>query len=42
MSLKTLEAYLAEEAQDLTSKCTKCGKCFEVCPMIGFALVPIA
>ena len=36
MNLKTLEAYLDEEAQDLTSKCTKCGKCFEVCPMINF------
>ncbi|MBI4635114.1 MAG: (Fe-S)-binding protein [Candidatus Rokubacteria bacterium] len=36
MELKTLEAYLDEEAQDLTSKCTKCGKCFEVCPMINF------
>ncbi|MGH7411752.1 MAG: (Fe-S)-binding protein [Candidatus Methylomirabilis sp.] len=36
MSATTLADYLQEEAQDLASKCTRCGKCFEVCPMIGF------
>lgn len=36
MSSRTLTEYLDDEARDLTSKCTKCGKCFEVCPMVSF------
>jgi heterodisulfide reductase subunit D len=36
MSSTTLEQYLQDEAEDLASKCTKCGKCFEVCPMVAF------
>jgi ferredoxin len=35
MSVRTLEAYLEAEGRDLAAKCTSCGKCFEVCPMVS-------
>lgn len=31
-----LEDYLAKEAQDMADRCTACGKCLEVCPMVDY------
>jgi Fe-S oxidoreductase len=40
--METLEAYLQREAADLTSKCTTCGKCVEVCPIVAHTSVASA
>jgi heterodisulfide reductase subunit D len=34
MNGKTLWSYLEAEADDLTTKCTRCGRCVEVCPVV--------
>ena len=31
-----LDEYLAKEAQDMADRCTACGKCLEVCPMVDY------
>lgn len=37
-----IEAYLTREAQGLTSRCTSCGKCVEVCPVVPYSLANAA
>lgn len=32
-----LKAFEQAEAERILSACTRCGKCFEVCPMTGYA-----
>lgn len=32
-----LKAFQQSEAERILSACTQCGKCFEVCPMTGYA-----
>lgn len=32
-----LKAFQQAEAERILSACTQCGKCFEVCPMTGYA-----
>ena len=36
MSPLVLQAYLEEETQAILEKCTTCGKCVEVCPMLPY------
>jgi Fe-S oxidoreductase len=36
MSQLVLQAYIEEETQDILEKCTSCGKCVEVCPMLPY------
>jgi heterodisulfide reductase subunit D len=36
MSQRVLQAYLESETEDILQKCTTCGKCVEVCPMLPY------
>jgi heterodisulfide reductase subunit D len=36
MSQLVLQAYIASETEDILDKCTTCGKCVEVCPMLPY------
>jgi heterodisulfide reductase subunit D len=36
MSQLVLQAYIAEETEEILDKCTTCGKCVEVCPMLPY------
>ena len=36
MSQAVLRAYIEEETQEILEKCTTCGKCVEVCPMLPY------
>jgi heterodisulfide reductase subunit D len=36
MSQAVLRAYIATETQDILDKCTTCGKCVEICPMLPY------
>jgi heterodisulfide reductase subunit D len=36
MSQLALQAYLESETQDIVDKCTTCGKCVEICPMLPY------
>lgn len=38
----SLRAYLESQAADLTARCTRCGKCVEVCPIVQHGFVPLA
>jgi Fe-S oxidoreductase len=35
-----LKEFQAREVERILSACTKCGKCFEVCPMAGYSKAP--
>ncbi|MBI4247687.1 MAG: (Fe-S)-binding protein [Candidatus Rokubacteria bacterium] len=37
----TLKAYFDSQAQDLTDRCTRCGKCVEVCPILQSEYSPL-
>lgn len=37
----SLRDYLDHRAEDLTSKCTRCGKCVEVCPIVQNDFTPL-
>ena len=37
----TLEAYFESQAQYLTDRCTRCGKCVEVCPIVHTEYTPL-
>lgn len=39
--LPTLEAHFEAQARDLTDRCTRCGKCVEVCPIVGSTHSPV-
>jgi Fe-S oxidoreductase len=36
MSQAVIQAYLEEETREILDKCTTCGKCVEVCPMLPY------
>jgi Fe-S oxidoreductase len=36
MSQAVLQVYIESETQDMLEKCTTCGKCVEVCPMLPY------
>ena len=36
-SADTLRDYLDRFVEDTLARCTRCGKCFEACPMTGYA-----
>jgi heterodisulfide reductase subunit D len=36
MSQLVLQAYFEAETQDILNKCTTCGKCVEICPMLPY------
>jgi heterodisulfide reductase subunit D len=42
MSESSFEAALAEQVEHLLDACTRCGKCFEVCPITEAAGIPPA
>jgi len=37
-----LKAFEQAETERILSSCTRCGKCFEVCPMTGYSKAPAA
>jgi heterodisulfide reductase subunit D len=36
MSRSVLQAYIDEETREILDKCTTCGKCVEICPMLPY------
>ena len=36
MSRSVLQAYIGEETREILDKCTTCGKCVEICPMLPY------